>query len=52
VVAALERLAADPALRRRLVTTGRAEAEHETLEAQLDRLVAFVSASARGGAGR
>jgi glycosyltransferase involved in cell wall biosynthesis len=51
-IAALERLADDEALRRRLVATARAEAERETLEVQLDRLVAFVSASARGGAAR
>jgi glycosyltransferase involved in cell wall biosynthesis len=40
-VAALERLADDEELRRGLCAAGLANAEHETLEAQLDRLAAF-----------
>jgi glycosyltransferase involved in cell wall biosynthesis len=45
-IAALRRLAAEPALRDRLVRAGSAHVEHETLEAQLDRLAAFVAAAA------
>jgi glycosyltransferase involved in cell wall biosynthesis len=40
-VTALERLAGDEELRRRLCADGLANAEQETLEAQLDRLAAF-----------
>ena len=41
VAAALERLAADPELRRRLVAAGLAQAGAETLDGQLDRILAF-----------
>jgi glycosyltransferase involved in cell wall biosynthesis len=44
--AALERLAARPALREQLIRAGRAYALDQTLERQLDRLAAFVSAAA------
>jgi glycosyltransferase involved in cell wall biosynthesis len=40
-VEALERLQADPELRRRLITAAHENARRETLEAQLDRLVDF-----------
>jgi len=45
-IAALRRIAAEPALRDRLVSAGAEHIEHETLEAQLDRLAAFVAAAA------
>jgi glycosyltransferase involved in cell wall biosynthesis len=45
VVAALERLAADAALRRRLAAAGLAHARRHTLEAELDRLAAFLAAT-------
>ncbi|MEA2482637.1 MAG: hypothetical protein QOC55_584 [Thermoleophilaceae bacterium] len=47
---ALERLAADPELRRRLVLAGIAHAHGQTLEAQLDELTAFISRAARPSA--
>jgi glycosyltransferase involved in cell wall biosynthesis len=47
-VAALERLAQDPGLRRRLISAGHAYALDQTLESQLDRFAAFVSAAAIG----
>ena len=40
--AALERLRTDEALRRRLIEAGLANASHETMEAQLDRLDEFI----------
>jgi glycosyltransferase involved in cell wall biosynthesis len=45
-VAALERLAGDGALRRRLAVAGLAHARHHTLESELDRLAALLSAAA------
>jgi glycosyltransferase involved in cell wall biosynthesis len=45
-VGALRRLAADPELRERLVGDASARISHETLEAQLDRLAAFLRAAA------
>jgi glycosyltransferase involved in cell wall biosynthesis len=48
---ALERLAGDDALRRRLVRAGIAHAREETLERQLDRLASFVRAAASESAG-
>jgi glycosyltransferase involved in cell wall biosynthesis len=42
-IAALERVAADEELRRRLVTAAHENVGRETLEAQLDRLAAFFS---------
>jgi glycosyltransferase involved in cell wall biosynthesis len=47
---ALERLAADSDLRRRLVLAGIAHAHGETLEAQLDDLTAFIARAARPSA--
>jgi glycosyltransferase involved in cell wall biosynthesis len=47
---AVERLAADPELRRRLVLAGIAHAHGQTLEAQLDELTAFISRAARPSA--
>jgi glycosyltransferase involved in cell wall biosynthesis len=44
-IAAVRRLAAEPDLRDRLVRAGSEHVEHETLEAQLDRLAAFVRAA-------
>ena len=44
-IAAVERLAHDAGLRRRLVLAARAGAAQETLEAQRDRLVEFFEAS-------
>jgi glycosyltransferase involved in cell wall biosynthesis len=49
-VDALERLRADEPLRRRLITTGHRNAASETMEAQLDRLVAFFEDSVRAHA--
>jgi glycosyltransferase involved in cell wall biosynthesis len=43
--AALERLASDPALRRRLVRAGLAHARLHTLERELDRLAAILAAA-------
>jgi glycosyltransferase involved in cell wall biosynthesis len=43
--AALERLASDPALRRRLVRAGLAHARPHTLERELDRLAAILAAA-------
>jgi glycosyltransferase involved in cell wall biosynthesis len=54
-IAAVERLASDAELRRRLVVAARAEAGRETLEAQRDRVVDFFEAglglesASRGG---
>lgn len=45
-IAALRRLEAEPALRDALAEAGFEHAQHETLEAQLDRLAAFVRAAA------
>jgi glycosyltransferase involved in cell wall biosynthesis len=42
-VAALERLAHDPDLRRRLVLAGLEHARRETLEAQVERLATFIA---------
>jgi glycosyltransferase involved in cell wall biosynthesis len=47
---ALERLAADPALRRRLVSAGLAYAREHTLEAQVDQLTDFIRAALPGAA--
>jgi glycosyltransferase involved in cell wall biosynthesis len=44
--AALERLAAEPQLRRRLVLAGIEQARRETLEAQVERLAAFMAQAA------
>jgi glycosyltransferase involved in cell wall biosynthesis len=44
--AALERLAGDPALRRRLVLAGLEHARDQSLERQLDRLATFAHAAA------
>jgi glycosyltransferase involved in cell wall biosynthesis len=46
-VAALLRLADEPELRERLIRDGHANAESETMEAQLDRIAAFIRAAAR-----
>jgi glycosyltransferase involved in cell wall biosynthesis len=43
--AALERLASDMALRRRVVDAGLAHARHHTLERELDRLAAILAAA-------
>jgi glycosyltransferase involved in cell wall biosynthesis len=48
-VRAVERLAAEPDLRERLITDGLANAERETLEAQLDRLAEFLGAAIAEG---
>jgi hypothetical protein len=45
-VAALERLAADAALRHRLAAAGLEHARRHTLESELDRLAAFLIAAA------
>ncbi len=45
---ACEHLRRDPALRRRLVGAGLQFAEHESIDAQLDRLVAFFEARLEG----
>lgn len=47
---ALDRLARDPDLRRRLVLAGLAHARRETLEAQLDQLTDFIARAARPSA--
>jgi hypothetical protein len=44
-IAAIERLASDRRLREALVTAGLENAARETLEAQLDRLAAFIRAA-------
>jgi glycosyltransferase involved in cell wall biosynthesis len=44
-IGALERLAADPALRERLVRTGLEHMQGETMEAHLDRVAAFFAAA-------
>jgi len=52
-VAALIRLANDPALRARLVAAGHEQAKGQTIEAQTERLVAFLERhAARGGRAR
>jgi len=47
MVGALRRLAADPELRARLIRTGMAHAEANTMEARLDAVAEFFSASNR-----
>jgi glycosyltransferase involved in cell wall biosynthesis len=47
-VEAVERIASDPELRRRLVTAALDHAQEETLEAQLDRLAAFFRTALDG----
>lgn len=51
-VRALERLAAEPELRRSLVEAGLANAARETMDAQLDRIGDFLRAAAGGPGGR
>lgn len=50
-VAAVQRLADDPELRKRMIEHSLRHAAGETLEAQLERLTAFLSAAARPSAG-
>jgi glycosyltransferase involved in cell wall biosynthesis len=45
-VGALSRVAGDPALRARLVAAGRERASDQTIEAQTERLVAFLEGQA------